>query len=406
MEVFTAPPPSQPQARDTDPAPRTAKVLAAAAIDDEDLFLGDDAGDDVENDNQGEDHDEAEDDEDDGFDDDYFASTYRPLSNLPTPPPSSKSSLVQSPSDQDAALESSLLGPAVHLVNMLPPACSIVTPSVPLVQAMLTRAQLPINTIALAVCILDSLDSRFARIWRLTCPLGAAPQTSTAGKRHTLPSPLTPQFSLDLAPTADHRLLHIDAVFPEVIILAALVIAAKFDDDGHATQQPAQAYCTAWSSGASLWTGAQLAATERCIMQSLNYRIMPLLNNELLADACADMRRAGVQTLRLRKMRTATSSSTVSKEQAIMTPPKEFVVAACGSPSPPSLPPSAAPPGLGLQLPPRAGADAALTALTALTTLTARTTHHTPDNAPLSNVKRRHHVPSHSECLGRLTYDP
>ena len=121
MEVFTAPAlghapapasqPPQPQTRDTDPTPRTAKFLDAATIDDEDLFLGDDAGDDVENDIPGEDHDEAEDDdEDDGLDEDYFASTYRPLSNLPTPPPSSRSPLVQPPSDQDAALESSLLG--------------------------------------------------------------------------------------------------------------------------------------------------------------------------------------------------------------------------------------------------------------------------------------------------------
>ena len=281
---------------------------------------------------------------------------------------------------------------------MLPPACSLVTPSVPLVQAMLTRAQLPINTIALAVCILDSLDSRFARTWRLSCPLGAAPPTSPAGKRHTLPWPLTPQFSLDHAPSADHRLLHIDAVFPEVIILAALVIAAKFDDDGHAAQQPAQAYCAAWSSRASLWTGAQLAATERCIMQSLNYRIMPLLDAELLADACADMRRAGAQALRPQKMRTAAPSpplsSSSANEQAIGTPPEEDVVAACGSPP-------VAPAGLGLQLPSSAASVDAT-----LTTLTARTARHSPDNAPLAHIKRRHHAPSHSECLGRFTYDP
>lgn len=169
----------------------------ATPIDDEDLFLGDDTSDEVENDipgeEQAEDEDDEEDDqEDDDFDEDYFASTYRPLSNLPTPPPSSQSSLIQFPGNEDDALESSLLGPAVHLVNMLPSACSIVTPSVPLVQAMLTRAQLPINTIALAVCILDSLDSRFARTWRLTCPLAHQAPSTTAGKRHTLPSPLTP----------------------------------------------------------------------------------------------------------------------------------------------------------------------------------------------------------------------
>lgn len=270
---------------------------------------------------------------------------------------------------------------------MLPPACSIVTPSVPLVQAMLTRAQLPINTIALAVCVLDSLDSRFARTWRLTCPLGAAPQTttsssttaSTAGKRHTLPSPLTPPLDVgfDHAPVMpDRRLLHIDAVFPEVIILAALVIAAKFDDDRHATQQPAQAYCTAWGSGGvSLWTGAQLATTERCIMQSLGYRILPLLDEDLLADACADMRRAGVQALRAQKAR-ATAAAGVITTTA---PSKEDAVVSRVSPAPaPSLSPS-----------PSAAETATLS----------------PDHASLCTVMRRHHIPSHSECIGLATFE-
>ena len=48
------------------------------------------------------------------FDDDYFARTYRPLSNLPTPPLSSRSSTaLQSPQsavDDATALESTLLG--------------------------------------------------------------------------------------------------------------------------------------------------------------------------------------------------------------------------------------------------------------------------------------------------------
>ncbi|OAA62572.1 hypothetical protein SPI_04112 [Niveomyces insectorum RCEF 264] len=295
----------------------------------------------------------------------YFATSYyRPLSNLPTPPPSSRnSSVLNSPQlDQGEALESSLLGPAVHLVNMLPPAASLATPSVPLVQAMLTRAQLPLDTIALAVCILDALDSRFARAWRLTCPLGtggngqpnrassptaatattaaavtatatttatataASPATTTAAanaqqppplpKRHTLPARCTSPSSPFPSFNVVDRLLHIDAVFPEVIILAALVIAAKFTDDGFVSQQPAHAYCSAWGGGdyepprspasavtacGSFWTAAQLAATERCIMQSLDYRILPLLDPDLLADARADMRRAGAYALRRRK---------------------------------------------------------------------------------------------------------
>lgn len=281
----------------------------------------------------------------------YFASTYRPLSNLPTPPLSSRhSSALPSPRlDQGEALE--LFGPAVHLVNMLPPAASLATPSVALVQAMLIRAALPLDTVALAVCILDSLDVRFSRLWRRTCPLGdeddaepAAPaekRRPTPGKRHTLPfsngfdvtaavtsstssttssSTATPSPTSPLSPLVFlPRPRHIDAVFPEIIILASLVIAAKFTDDGHAGQQAARAYC-AWggSLGSSpeaalaalsspselvspsdtsppLWSTAQLSATERCIMESLGYRILPLLDADLLADARADMRRAGVQ---------------------------------------------------------------------------------------------------------------
>ncbi|ERS95938.1 hypothetical protein HMPREF1624_07473 [Sporothrix schenckii ATCC 58251] len=414
-------------------APRTtaSKLADTPAIDDEDLFLGDEGDHDNDNDDNDnhveaddeEDEDEDDDDGDDDFDEDYFSSTYRPLSNLPTPPPSSHtSSLAQSPyagahayghahgyahgyahghahgpSTAPDASDSPLLGPAVHLVNLLPPAASLATPSVALVQAMLARAALPLDTVALAVCILDSLDSRFARAWRLTCPLTppAAPPTApptalssstrspppslaVLEKRHTLPSPLTPTFPTSTptpaSPTSPALLtsdgvrggLHIDAVFPEVIVLAALVIAAKFTDDGFVSQQPAQAYCTAWGAtppprpssmssslspssspspggassssppGPCLWTGAQLAATERCIMQNLGYRILPLLDADLLADAKADMRRAGAHAVRARRASAVPLSSaagspssakrgppTKKMEMALMTPPAE-----------------------------------------------------------------------------------
>lgn len=47
------------------------------------------------------------------FDEEYFERTYRPLSNLPTPPLSSKSSPFQSPQvspDPTTALDSGLFG--------------------------------------------------------------------------------------------------------------------------------------------------------------------------------------------------------------------------------------------------------------------------------------------------------
>lgn len=85
-------------------------------------------------------------------------------------------------------------------------------------------------------------------------------------------------------------MLHIDSVPPELIILAALVIAVKFIED---PQQLTQYYCDAWGRGT--WSHEQLNVTERCIMESLNYRIMPLCDEECLSDAMVDMQLAGQQ---------------------------------------------------------------------------------------------------------------
>ncbi|RSL67775.1 hypothetical protein CEP54_003118 [Fusarium duplospermum] len=209
----------------------------------------------------------------------YF--TYRPLSNLPTPPPSSRnSSAAQSPRttlDDGEPLMARFRGPAIHLVNLIPSSASLATASVPLVQAILSRANLPIETVALAVCILDSLDSRFARRWRLSCPL-LSDYFSSSSKRHTLPAaPIVPQ----------RQQLHIDSVNPELIILAAIVIAVKFTED---PQEPTQYYCKAWGHG--MWSNQQLNVTERCIMENLNYRIMPLCEDDCLTDAMVDMQLA------------------------------------------------------------------------------------------------------------------
>ena len=152
-------------------------------------------------------------------------------------------------------------------------------------QALLTRARLPLETIALAVCILDSLDSRFARTWRLSCPLLLHADhhlvtSSCSNKRHTLPPP-TPV----LQPP---RQLHIDSVSPELIVLAALVIAVKFTED---PQEPTQFYCREW--GRDRWSHHQLNVTERCIMEKLDYRIMPLCAEDCIDEAMVGMQRAG-----------------------------------------------------------------------------------------------------------------
>ena len=168
-------------------------------------------------------------------------------------------------------------------MNLVPPTASLALPSVTLVHEILSLADLPLDTIALAVCILDSLNSRFSLNWRLVCPLGQRDTPADQAKRHTLPaSPLV----------ESHSQLHIDCVNPEVIILASLIIAVKFLED---VPQPTHYYRSAW--GKSLWTNSQINVTERCIMESLGYRILPLWDPDLIGDALSDMERAGKQAL-------------------------------------------------------------------------------------------------------------
>ncbi|KAH7630711.1 hypothetical protein B0T09DRAFT_124034 [Sordaria sp. MPI-SDFR-AT-0083] len=251
-------------------------------------------------------------DSDFDFDEEYFARTYQPLSNLPTPPPSSRdSSVPQSPRslvENGGLLDSELLGPAIHLVNLIPPAASLALPSVSLVHELLTRTGLKQDEIALAVCILDSLSSKFALNWRLRCP-----PSRHEGSGSTIEHQQSKRYTLPANPTAAAAAsqLHIDCVKPEVIVLAALIIATKFLEDSHA---PTQYYRSAW--GNNLWTCEQINITERIIMEDLNYRILPLWDERLIGDALNDMERAGRQALLLPPPATpAQSQSQFQKEQ-------------------------------------------------------------------------------------------
>ena len=267
--------------------------------------------------------------DEDKFDEEYFARTYRPLSNLPTPPPSSRnSSAVQSPIaglDDGKYLDPNLLGKfsaisvwcllyaksiykgaSIHLVNLLPPSASLVTPSVALVHTILDRARLPQDIIALAVCIMDTLDSKFSLNWRLTCPLRCESLLGSS-KRHTIP-----------AGTVSIEQLHIDSVNPEVIILSSLMIAFKFLED---CNEPTRYYASEWGRG--VWSCEQINATERCIMNRLEYRILPLWDKDLIDYALEDMRRAGKQAeqqiIKASSYETARpSSSPMSSGQAVV----------------------------------------------------------------------------------------
>jgi hypothetical protein len=157
----------------------------------------------------------------------------------------------------------------VHLTNLIPSSTSLTTPSIPLVQAILTRANPPVETIALAACILDSLNSRFALTWRQNCPLNT-------------PAPPSP-----FHPGSRTQEQHIDCIHPELLILCALIVAVKFLDDSHWTTSD---HAADWGHG--LWSCEQINFTQRCLLENISYRLLPLCEESIIADAVLDMERA------------------------------------------------------------------------------------------------------------------
>lgn len=124
----------------------------------------------------------------------------------------------------------------------------------------------------------------------MTLPLASTKTTTAATHKraHTIAS------------AGANLLTHIDSVAPELLILTALVIAFKFTDD---CTEPTAYFAGVWARG--LWTCDQINAAERCVMDHLGYRILPLCDKALIADAVEDMRRAGVIALREREARRA-----------------------------------------------------------------------------------------------------
>jgi hypothetical protein len=164
-------------------------------------------------------------------------------------------------------------GPAIHLTNLIPSSTSLTNASVPLVHAIITRANLPLETIALAVCILDSLNSRFALQWRKGCPLVTQHMPCSFG---------------NIDEKVEQQ--HIDSVLPELIVLSALILAVKFVDDA---QQTTKEYAEQWGKG--LWTYEQINFTQRCLLENLGCRLLPLWEDSIILEALEDMERAGRQ---------------------------------------------------------------------------------------------------------------
>jgi hypothetical protein len=83
---------------------------------------------------------------------------------------------------------------------------------------------------------------------------------------------------------------HIDSVLPELIVLSALILAVKFLEDA---QQTTKEYAENWGKG--LWTCEQINFTQRCLLENLGYRLLPLWEDSIILAALEDMERAGRQ---------------------------------------------------------------------------------------------------------------
>jgi hypothetical protein len=73
-------------------------------------------------------------------------------------------------------------------------------------------------------------------------------------------------------------------------VLAALILAKKFTDDDSASTRY---YAAKWGQGA--WSCDQINYTQRCVMENLGYRLLPLWEDKIIQEAKMDMERARKQ---------------------------------------------------------------------------------------------------------------
>ncbi|KAI9696791.1 MAG: hypothetical protein M1836_005153 [Candelina mexicana] len=214
----------------------------------------------------------------------YFGN-YVPLSNLPTPPLSARDcdqeeACFDPPEDSHSAR---LAGPATHLSRLIPSAVCLHSPSILTIHSFLRQADLPIETIALAACILDTLSNRFAQLWRRECP-------------SDVPNPLNGD---DISEILTSRSSYQPNTYiePEVIALAALSLAVACLDDRHSSTR-----YWAQSIARGRFSCGQINATRRCILLDLNHQILPLCSAQLIEETIEDME---LVTASLERLKTA-----------------------------------------------------------------------------------------------------
>ncbi|KAK7611517.1 hypothetical protein JOL62DRAFT_59326 [Phyllosticta paracitricarpa] len=215
-------------------------------------------------------------------------ANYEPLSNMPTPPqpaPASPSAaqLARSPLRPNDDLRAC----AAYLAKLTPSNASNRRPSTTTITAYLERTHLPLEVLGLAACILDALSMRFAKRWREALVSASGPDTASLPvPAASLPSPPASPVPVTTGPFLGAAVA--SSAEPELLVLAALALAASYLDDSHVSLRH-------WAHHVSncVFTARQMSATQRCLLADLDYDLHSF-TPEFVQDSIHDMLRAGV----------------------------------------------------------------------------------------------------------------
>ncbi|KAK7548677.1 hypothetical protein IWX49DRAFT_42820 [Phyllosticta citricarpa] len=217
-------------------------------------------------------------------------ANYEPLSNMPTPPqpaPASPSAaqLARSPLRPNDDLRG--MSCAAYLAKLTPSNASNRRPSTTTITAYLERTHLPLEVLGLAACILDALSMRFAKRWREALVSASGPDTASLPvPAASLPSPPASPVPVTTGPFLGAAVA--SSAEPELLVLAALALAASYLDDSHVSLRH-------WAHHVSncVFTARQMSATQRCLLADLDYDLHSF-TPEFVQDSIHDMLRAGV----------------------------------------------------------------------------------------------------------------
>ena len=158
----------------------------------------------------------------------------------------------------------------------------------------LFRAELPLEILGLAACILDALGSRFAPEWRKACSSTA--RTSSLLNRSWKKTPFHHNTKA--------------SVEPDIVVLSALSLAAGYLDD---SQKSAAYWARAIS--ADRFRTSQVNATRLCILIDIDYNLHSF-TPDMIQEATEDMQRAE----HLFNGRTTGSAVTCNKDERVKPP--------------------------------------------------------------------------------------